>query len=109
MRLSARVTWRAGAQGAVGTQVRLLHVSGGVGSGDPSASHKKEDANSRALTYGTIHLEGAFASAAALANALAFVRGQHVAADAHAAVRMRCASAVIATHRATRRALCLLL
>jgi hypothetical protein len=81
---------RAGAQGVVGTQVRLLHV----GSGDHLASshdndRDKSSTKSRSLSYGTIHLEGAFASSTALASAAAFVRGQHVAADAHAAVRRR--------------------
>jgi hypothetical protein len=69
---------RRPAQGVVASEVRLLHRQApDAGAGAPG----------RAITYGTVRVEGAFASAGTLAAATAFVRGQHVAADADAAVR----------------------
>jgi hypothetical protein len=80
------VAWLACAQGTVGTEVRLLHR------GDPSGDASGAKSG---ISYGTVHAGGAFASAGALADAAAFVRAQHVAAHADAAVRthdvVRCA------------------
>jgi tetratricopeptide (TPR) repeat protein len=53
----------------VGTELRLLHRT-------PAGSNQ----------YGRITLEGAFASAASLQSATAYVRGMHTTADAEAAV-----------------------
>jgi len=57
------------ASGTAETELRLLHVT-------PDAGRQ----------FGRVALDGAFASSSTLRSALAFVRGQHTTADAHAAV-----------------------
>jgi tetratricopeptide (TPR) repeat protein len=58
------------ASGTAETELRLLHVT-------PDAGRRQ---------FGRVALDGAFASSSTLRSALAFVRGQHTTADAHAAV-----------------------